>query len=273
MHALTTCVPTIILTVNVVLGDAIVWWRVLAIWPDSLIVKVAGVVLLQSTLSMGLFDISDSCPETVFTDLTLVNLAMVPSGTMFEQDLFGLTASVLSLASNLVATALVWCKAWEHRKFIASVSLGRSSKVEKVLALLVESGAVYCVLWMAIVAYQVTWQVQGTDALPHVDAFVDYFIKGCLIPLVGMYPTAIILLVALNKSHFEATTRGDVVTPHLSFRRPDSSCTSDTFDSEPPAAPSSGKSSQGGWDSRSSTLSVGSKSASVRAGGGELRSL
>ncbi len=28
----------------------------------------------------------------------------------------------------------------------------------------------------------------------------------------GMYPTAIILLVALNKSHFEGTTRGDVVT-------------------------------------------------------------
>ncbi|TFK82405.1 hypothetical protein K466DRAFT_500392 [Polyporus arcularius HHB13444] len=265
MHALTTCVPTIILTVNVLLGDAIVWWRVLAIWPNSLIVQVACVILLH-----------DSCPETVFTDVTLANLAMVPSGTMFEQDLFGLTASVLSLASNLVATALVWCKAWEHRKFISSVSLGRSSRVEKVLALLVESGAVYCVLWMAIVAYQVTWQVQGTDTLPHVDAFVDYFIKGCLIPLVGMYPTAIILLVALNKSHFEGTTRGEIVTPHLSFRRPDSSCTSGTFDSEPPAACSVGwsrKSSQERWDSSSSTLPVGSKNTSMRARGGELRSL
>ncbi|RDX40292.1 hypothetical protein OH76DRAFT_1413068 [Lentinus brumalis] len=226
---------------------------------------------------MGLIDISDSWPETGFANLALVNLAKVPSGTLFEQDLFGLTASVLSLASNLVATALIWCKAWEHRKFIASVSLGRSSKVEKVLALLVESGAVYCVLWMAIVAYQVTLQAQGTNSRPHVDAFVDYFIKGCLIPLVGMYPTAIILLVALNKSHFEGTTRGDIVTPHLSFQQPDSSCTSDTFDSEPPTARAVGwwgqASAQGQWDSRSNPLPAGSKSASVRDGGRTVRSL
>ena len=61
---------------------------------------------------MGLFDVSDACPESVFGILTPNNLKIVPSGTMFEQDLYGLTASVLSLASNLVATALIWCKAW-----------------------------------------------------------------------------------------------------------------------------------------------------------------
>ena len=32
------------------IGDAIVWWRVLAIWPDSLIVKVACVIFIQATL-------------------------------------------------------------------------------------------------------------------------------------------------------------------------------------------------------------------------------
>lgn len=111
---------------------------------------------------------------------------------------------------------------------------------------------------MGIVAYQVIWQAQGTDQLPHhADAFADYFIMGCLIPLVvsltipglslwtdddmasrccqGMYPTAIILLVALNKSHFEGTTSGDIVTSHLSFQRPtsleDSSC--ETFEELP----------------------------------------
>ncbi|RPD52928.1 hypothetical protein L226DRAFT_473849 [Lentinus tigrinus ALCF2SS1-7] len=262
MHAMTTCIPTIILTINVGVGDAIVWWRVLAIWPDSLIVKVACVIFIQATLC------DDSCPASVFGVLTPANLKVVPAGTMFEQDLYGLTASVLSLASNLVATALIWCKAWEHRKFIASVSLGRSSRVEKVLALLVESGTVYCVLWAVIVGYQVIWQVQDGDVYSTLQTYMDYFMKGCLIPLVGMYPTAIILLVALNKSHFEGTTLGTIATPHLSFRRPSSSQDSvgDTCD-DPHRLRSIRWPGQAQipWESVESTVLAESKRGSVHA--------
>ncbi|KAI0739950.1 hypothetical protein C8Q80DRAFT_1124230 [Daedaleopsis nitida] len=108
----------------------------------------------------------------------------------------------------MVATALIWIKAWEHRKFIADVNLGRTSRVERALALLIESGSVYCILWMLVVIYQVIWQIYGDAIYPTFNSAVEYFLKGCLIPLVGIYPTAIILLVALDKSHFGATTPG-----------------------------------------------------------------
>ena len=112
---------------------------------------------------------------------------------------------------------------------------------------------------------------------------MDYFMKGCLIPWVvsgtelayaclymlltvhrsqGMYPTAIILLVALNKSHFEGTTRGDIATPHMSFRRPTSSQDSSNSDegSHSPCRRSVGGLGQPGlnapWNSVESTVVI-----------------
>ena len=76
----------------------------------------------------------------------------------------------------------------------------------------------------------------------------------------GMYPTAIILLVALNKSHFEGTTRGDIATPHMSFRRPTSSQDSSNSDegSDSPCRRSVGGLGQPGlnspWNSVESTV-------------------
>ncbi len=57
-------------------------------------------------------DMSDSCPNSAFDPLWTADLLNVPSGALLQRDFFGLTASVLSLATNLVATALIWCKAW-----------------------------------------------------------------------------------------------------------------------------------------------------------------
>ena len=121
-----------------ILGDAIVWWRVLAIWPRSFLVHVTCLFLLMATLGMyrarprrfvaltrvlllgtSILDAVESCPASVFQPLWYDNLYEVPSGALFQQNLLGLSASVLSLATNLVASALIWCKAWyvrDHRE-------------------------------------------------------------------------------------------------------------------------------------------------------------
>ncbi|PIL28291.1 hypothetical protein GSI_09579 [Ganoderma sinense ZZ0214-1] len=133
----------------VVLGDAVVWWRVWVIWPRSLIVRVICVALLSATMAMGIVDTSDSCSAAAFSTVSVYNLTYIPSGSFYQSDLFGLAASVLSLATNMVATILIGCKAWEHAKIMGSVSsLKRSSRVEKILIFLVESGTIYCIIWV-----------------------------------------------------------------------------------------------------------------------------
>lgn len=61
---------------------------------------------------MSAIDTIDSCPRTAFYVLSVFNFTDVPLGTFFQSDLYGLAASVLSLASNMIATILIACKAW-----------------------------------------------------------------------------------------------------------------------------------------------------------------
>ncbi|KAM5536520.1 hypothetical protein V8D89_009797 [Ganoderma adspersum] len=223
VHGLTVCVPTGILTINVMLGDAVVWWRVWVIWPRSLIVRITCVVLLAATLAMGIIDTLDSCSTAAFSVLSVFNLADVYSGSFYQSDFFGLSASGLSLATNMVATILIGCKAWWHSMIMAGIpSLRRSSRVEKFLVFLVESGTVYCVIWVSILIYQVALLGSEVVSAPEEKVFnmFDYFIKGCLIPLIGINPTIIITLVALNKSHFYGTSFGGGPVSDISFRNP-----------------------------------------------------
>ncbi|TBU39311.1 hypothetical protein BD309DRAFT_983153 [Dichomitus squalens] len=207
VHGLTLCAPTGILTLNVLLGDAIVWWRAWIIWPRSLIVRGTCVVLLAVT--------------TAFSELTLANLDYIPIGSFYRLDVFGVAASVSSLSSNLVATVMIGCKAWEHRKMFEATTLERSSRIERLLVLLVESGTVYCLLWGFILAYQTssfTDPALESRLEQQVLTGFDYFMKGCLIPLIGIYPTTIIVLVALNRSHFHGTVSTDKLVSDVVFR-------------------------------------------------------
>ncbi|PIL24748.1 hypothetical protein GSI_12634 [Ganoderma sinense ZZ0214-1] len=225
IHGLTVCAPTIILTFNVVLGDAIVWWRVWAIWPRSLVVRGSCIILLAATLGSGIIDSMDSCPKAAFSVLVVSNLTDIPTGSFYQSDLFGLAASVLSLANNMVATILIGCKAWEHREIMIKASLDRKGQVQKVLIFLVESGAIYCLIWVSILVQQVAILMDTGEVSPSEPKALtqfDYFVKGCLIPLIGMYPTTIITLVALNKSHFHEAPSNSGTLSNLSFRYPTS---------------------------------------------------
>ena len=79
-------------------------------------------------VAAGLFDVNDSCPASVFAELRQSNLDSDPPGTLFEQDLWGLGASVLSLATNFVATALIGIKAWYVSRRVGPVARTRRSR-------------------------------------------------------------------------------------------------------------------------------------------------
>ncbi|KAI1787241.1 hypothetical protein LXA43DRAFT_1166250 [Ganoderma leucocontextum] len=212
------CVGTATLTINIILSDVVVWWRVWVLWRDNRSVLVSGCVLLLATFATGIVDTTFSCNAQ--------------GGFMYEGLLVGTMASALSLATNLAATVLIAHKAWVHRRCIRShVASGpRSTLVEGVLTLLVESGALYCTLWVVVVV----WQIGSTIDDPHLRSSVFFspkfsgnhwhrhgsgssfwfdggvLIEGCLVPLIAIYPTVIIVLVALNKSAVENGMKHDV---------------------------------------------------------------
>ncbi|PIL26704.1 hypothetical protein GSI_11231 [Ganoderma sinense ZZ0214-1] len=120
----------------------------------------------------------------------------------------GVAASVLSFSTNLCATVLVGYKAWEARRRLRQYIVAGpvASQMEKVFALLVESGAAYCALWAVVVAWQIGDYQTEVETNAGNNTFWDIFgviINDALVPLIAIYPTIIIVLVALNRSHVE----------------------------------------------------------------------
>ncbi|KAI0744306.1 hypothetical protein C8Q80DRAFT_890132 [Daedaleopsis nitida] len=212
------CVGTASLTVNVVLGDAMVWWRAWVLWRSSRTVRAICVLLISATFATGVIVTTHACSNLNTLDTSVLFYAdggvstrgTGTVGSFFTADSWGLATSALSLGTNIVATSLIAYKAWHHRRSVAChLRMGSArTQVEKALTLFVESGMLYCILWVFIVVYQSLagsdsedpgYGVRGTE-----ERFTygfDYVLEGCLIPLIGIYPTLIIILVALDRSY------------------------------------------------------------------------
>ncbi|KAH9058108.1 hypothetical protein EDB87DRAFT_952161 [Lactarius vividus] len=100
-----------------------------------------------------------------------------------------------SLGTNLLSTGLIAWKAWQHRVSVRKY-LGEgtgSVNVERVLALVIESGLIYCIPWILYV-------ISAFGVIPEPGLTV---IGDVLVFISGLYPTLIIILVAVQKSPVE----------------------------------------------------------------------
>ncbi|THU75773.1 hypothetical protein K435DRAFT_880195 [Dendrothele bispora CBS 962.96] len=101
------------------------------------------------------------------------------------------------LITNVLATALIGYKAWSHREAIKQnlMSTGTNmSKALKTLWLMIESGLVYCIIWMAYII------VIETGPNPR-DAFATSpaLVFTSIIPLLAaLFPSLVILVAALE---------------------------------------------------------------------------
>ncbi|RDX41701.1 hypothetical protein OH76DRAFT_1489272 [Lentinus brumalis] len=134
---------------------------------------------------------------------------------MFTGDIWGIVVGAFSLLTNVAATTLIAYRVWEHRRIIMSYLKGSSprSQVERTLALLVESGLLYCVLWVFIMVYE----IQCAYGVSEFAYGFSYVMSGCIVPLIGMYPSLIIIVCAVDKSLYERTTEDIVPSGSIVF--------------------------------------------------------
>ncbi|TBU54583.1 hypothetical protein BD310DRAFT_827659, partial [Dichomitus squalens] len=143
-------------------GDAIVCWRACVLWQGN---RAIVFTLTPLALALGMVDTVFRCMPSARGTPDRHAIGSVYAGLTY-----GVAAFVLSFSTNLLATLLVGYRAWyepighelgnadvrsmrisrkarhEFRKYI--VVGPRRSQMEKVLALLIESGAVYCTFWV-----------------------------------------------------------------------------------------------------------------------------
>ncbi|PIL36321.1 hypothetical protein GSI_00009 [Ganoderma sinense ZZ0214-1] len=200
---------TVVTIINFIIGDAIVWWRACVIWQHKAVYCI-GPLLIIVTLVLAVVSVCVSSRG-------LAQESPVPV-LLISGNTYASAALSLSLATNVLATSLIAYMAWKHRRLVKKhfAAAGTRSQVLQALALLVESGTVYCaiMIYSAVdVTNAVPSQANGGVAFYKAAAYIT---RGCIIPFTAIYPTVIIVLVALRRAPIDTGGLSRVAQAHPS---------------------------------------------------------
>ncbi|KAE9400827.1 hypothetical protein BT96DRAFT_1018635 [Gymnopus androsaceus JB14] len=195
---------------NYILSDLIVVWRAWVIWGRS--PRVLALVSFFMLGTIGEYsNMEFIASEATDAGLTLSQLFNDNTSSNNLGPIKGGERAMIlvlpTLATNLVSMFLITLKAWYHRKVIKT-DFGEgnvSSRAMVVLTWVVESAVIYCVLWILYI-------------FAFFELFTDVGLNifdGCMVQFSGIYPTAIIVLVALNRS--ECDRYSSVIDESLKF--------------------------------------------------------
>ncbi|KAI0316137.1 hypothetical protein OF83DRAFT_1173167 [Amylostereum chailletii] len=184
------CVPTILLPIDIVLGDAIVVWRAGIFWSRKWALCAVSAALLLLTLVTSILDSRNACTRSGGG-----LLAELRVGTSFR-----VAACVASLATNAWATSLIGYKAWRHRELVRShfQDGGTSTMSEKIMTAALRG---FVVAYEVVESELYAWHAISGPLAVRFNRIGSDFVKSGLIHVTGIYPTVIIVLVCLEKTH------------------------------------------------------------------------
>ncbi|THU90225.1 hypothetical protein K435DRAFT_968784 [Dendrothele bispora CBS 962.96] len=187
-------------TLNVLCGDSVVVWRSWAIWNgDNIFVNTSLIITMLANTIVNIYS------AAIYEPLEQ------PSAT---DNAMSVSAVFLSFGVNLLATCLIYLKAWMHRRTkkaaFSEEKHVRRSDVDRVLLLIIESGAVYCLV-------QLIYPILNTTALYTPDLAPD----GALATAINVfgpiysgitviYPMAVIILIHSRRSVVVEVTRDTI---------------------------------------------------------------
>ncbi|KAJ7772733.1 hypothetical protein DFH07DRAFT_171876 [Mycena maculata] len=185
-----------LLLINYTLSDSVVVWRA---WVLSLrshrkyLCITIGFLILTAIAVIAII---------IFRIIALMvaPYTQLPSGSYLTQgiNILQTAVMVLSLLSNLSATAVVGATAWHHRKAIqaAFADNKKYTKADQILSLVVESGALYCISGLTVLVCSLIRLPHGTLG----DLYTPVNVQ-----IAGAYPAMVLLLVSLQRSFNETT--------------------------------------------------------------------
>ncbi|KAF9065391.1 hypothetical protein BDP27DRAFT_1424845 [Rhodocollybia butyracea] len=190
--------PTIILMIS----DFVVTWRAWILFSHHKSWRWLLFLIMLANTAINLVD-------------CILNVYNLSSSDINGPNLFGTTTTldwisvILSLAVNALATILIIWKAWNHHRFLAGSSIQQRTYVQKILLLLIESGAIFCMiqgLYMGLAFVDKATDIDFKQLLS------TYTIPVTLILTIAAtwYPAAVTIII-----HLESTSDSSVETFHI----------------------------------------------------------
>ncbi|KAH8993744.1 hypothetical protein EDB92DRAFT_1853160 [Lactarius akahatsu] len=174
-----------------VISDMVCAWRAVVLWKyDRRVVFILS-ACITGTFAVSIYDLK----------LALKNHPGPNGGGGIDE---GKVAAIIvgpMLGTNILSTLLIAWKAWEYRNTVsAHLRKGSASdRAEKVLALLIESGFVYCLLW-------IFYLLTATSVLP---GSGSYIVNLVMLFISSMYPAIIIIIACTQIGQEGYNTRPD----------------------------------------------------------------
>ncbi|KAH9969517.1 hypothetical protein BC827DRAFT_1372328 [Russula dissimulans] len=175
-------------SVNFMLSDGILLWRAWVLWNRRFLLFITPLIFLVCTFgttiasAINFFNIFQFEGKSGYT----MNKGQASTTTILIW-----SAIFFTIGTNIWATGLIFIRAWQHRRVLRSLGVKGTfkSNTEKTLAFLVESGALYLCIWIAYLSTSVVTATPGMD-----------FFGAVTVQLAGMYPTMIVVVVAMQLS-------------------------------------------------------------------------
>ncbi|KAI0314851.1 hypothetical protein OF83DRAFT_1135002 [Amylostereum chailletii] len=182
----------IALNVTIVLGDLVVLWRACVVWAHRRFVVATALFLVLGLVVLYLVD------AIAYIALDLPTIPVGLRGVAQSSSALDIASLTLSGFANIWATAMIVYKAWIHRRDIHQHLQGQTkrTRVETILALLVDTGIVYSLIWLVTVILSDPYIVIGSEVM-------NAYFWAVMEQVSGIYPTFIIAVVAMQKSHLE----------------------------------------------------------------------
>ncbi|KAJ7578234.1 hypothetical protein C8J56DRAFT_1060356 [Mycena floridula] len=177
---------------NYFIGDSTVVWRAWKLWTNHPRVHTLLCICLIGTFAGVTVD---------FAFAILFELSQFSDSPRFSP-LRSLILTIPLFLTNIISTLVIAYQVWEYKVEIKR-NLGRSrnkrTKAERVLILLMESGSIYCLLWLSMLVFG----LKSSD-----NKSLSHALVGGILPQLAIYPIIIILLITLQKANLESTVYG-----------------------------------------------------------------
>ncbi|KAF5362650.1 hypothetical protein D9758_009610 [Tetrapyrgos nigripes] len=170
---------TVLSRINYALSDAVVVWRAFILFQRRSIVRFVLVFCLLVSSVAAIID----CSYFIISGIRNIN----PSPSRY------LVLLLPMLLTNVIATMCITWRTWYYQQFETATMQDSASdsgkQIKKVLYLLVESGFVYCIIWLLAIISTQPGGTLGTQT--------GQSVFGGLLPHISaIYPTLIIILMS-----------------------------------------------------------------------------
>ncbi|VDB95813.1 unnamed protein product [Peniophora sp. CBMAI 1063] len=179
---------TVCLGLNVFFGDAIILWRTCALWKDNKWIRWISVVAFVAITGLEIADAATSKSDIANYTTSVARLPVA------FKNIYGGVSIFLSLAFNVWATSLAAARTWLYQRALRRSQTSTTGLTRKSLVLLIECGALYCIVWTAFIVFSVYrgYDPEGAPA--------SYALDQAVVQLSGCYPCVIVVLVCLRKA-------------------------------------------------------------------------